>query len=355
MQNRNFIFSPEERIYFKSVKSYFYAQQHFKIAKLIFLLALFLFLGALFIPWQQTTSGQGQVVAFDPNDRVFPITALVNGRIKEWHVKDGEQVKKGQKIVELIDNDPLILQRLQENVVAAKQELEANERVAETAKLNSTRQLELFKQGLSSQKEMEKAKIEYEKLVAKVNESLAKLSQTEIKISQQTLQAISAPQDGVVTQIISGSLSTQLKAGDPLAMFVPILKNPAIVFYVNPNDMQFIYAGRKLRIQFQGWPSVQFSGWPSVAIGTFGGIVKSVDPHVDPEKGLLRVIAVQDPSQSPWPDPLFLRVGANVNATIILSRVPIGYEIWRQLNNFPLKSDQDHQVYVNSDSKKDKK
>jgi multidrug efflux pump subunit AcrA (membrane-fusion protein) len=342
MHNHEFkqaAFTPDEKKYFKKVRPYSYMRRHLKMAKWIFAVVTILIIVALFVPWQQTSAGNGEVIAFDPNERVFSMTALVNGRIKQWYVQDGQQVKAGQKIVEIIDNDPLLLNRLEDNKIAAQHELEANQKVASTALLNLNRQTQLYKEGLSSRKEMEKAKIEYEKLVAKVNESIAKLNQNEIRMAQQTVQVITAPRDGIITHVLPGSLSTQVKAGDHIANFVPVLNSPAVVFHVNPNDMQFIYAGRKLRLQFQGWPSVQFSGWPMVAIGTFGGIVYSVDPHVDPKNGLLRVIAIPDKNEAPWPDNKFLRVGAIARGTVILSQVPVGYEIWRQLNNFPLKAE----------------
>ena len=45
------------------------------------------------------------------------------------------------------------------------------------------------------------------------------------------------------------------------------------------NDAPLITPGRKVRLQFEGWPAVQFAGWPSVAVGTFGGIVGVVDAY----------------------------------------------------------------------------
>ena len=37
------------------------------------------------------------------------------------------------------------------------------------------------------------------------------------------------------------------------------------------NDMPMLQTGRRVRLQFEGWPALQFSGWPSIAVGTFGG------------------------------------------------------------------------------------
>ena len=36
-----------------------------------------------------------------------------------------------------------------------------------------------------------------------------------------------------------------------------------------------------------------------------------------------------------WPDDRYLRQGVRANGWVLLKRVPLGYEIWRQLNGFP--------------------
>ena len=61
-----------------------------------------------FAPWQQNLAGQGRVIAFDPIDRPMQIQARTDGVILTWHVKEGQSVKKGDPIVDLADNDPLI-------------------------------------------------------------------------------------------------------------------------------------------------------------------------------------------------------------------------------------------------------
>lgn len=332
-------FSPPERTLFDRVTRQIVPSHFFKHVRLIGLIAIGLLILSIFVPWQQTSQGEGSVIAYNANERTYPVTALVSGRIKKWYVNDGDLIKKGDKIVEIIDNDPNFAERVRQSRDAIKAELEANQRVADTAKLNYDRQERLYKQGLSAEKEYEKAKIEYETLAAKVNASTAKLNEMEIKIAQQATQVILAPNDGTITHLISGSLSTRIKSGDTLATFVPVLKNPAVVMYIDPNDMQLLHIGRKVRLQFQGWPSIQFSGWPSVAIGTFGGVIKSIDQHIDPQNGLLRIIVLPDPDDLPWPDYTLLRIGAKIYGTVLLNQVPLGYEWWRRLNNFPPLAD----------------
>jgi hypothetical protein len=96
-----------------------------------------------------------------------------------------------------------------------------------------------------------------------------------------------------------------------------------------------------VRLQFEGWPAVQFVGWPSVARGTFGGEVVLIDP-TDDGTGRFRVLVAPRPDVVndgtevvEWPGPRWLRQGVQVNGWVLLNRVPLWYEIWRQLNGFP--------------------
>ena len=42
-----------------------------------------------------------------------------------------------------------------------------------------------------------------------------------------------------------------------------------------------------------------------------------------------------DAEDEPWPDVRFLRQGVRSKGWVLLNRVSLGYEIWRQLNGFP--------------------
>jgi len=80
---------------------------------------LLIILGVLIVllivtPWQQTIPGAGRVIAFDPAERQQTVEAPVDGRVATWHVVEGATVKKGDPIVDLADNDPDILERLQQ-------------------------------------------------------------------------------------------------------------------------------------------------------------------------------------------------------------------------------------------------
>ena len=284
-------------------------------------------------PWRQTARGFGYVISLDPNNRAQNIHATVNGRIKEWFVRDGSVVKAGDKLVEIIDNDPLIIERLQAEKSAKERKFQVAKIASDTSKLNFDRQTELFNQGLSSKKNVEDAKIEYKKLLAQTESSAAEVAESSIKLSRQESQLILAPRDGIILKVLASDNSTAIKMGEKIASFAPILADPALELYVSGNDVPLIYPGRKVRVQFEGWPAIQFSGWPEVAVGTFGAVVSSVDSAVS-ENGMFRVIAVKEPNEE-WPDQRFLNHGAKVYGWVLLNKVRLGYEVWRQLNGFP--------------------
>ena len=110
----------------------------------------------------------------------------------------------------------------------------------------------------------------------------------------------------------------------------------AVELNVRGLDLPLIHVGDEVRLQFDGWPAIQFVGWPSVAVGTFGGKVIAVNPS-DDSKGNFKIIVgpdPEDPKQDKWPDSRYLRQGVRAKGWVILSTVPLYFEIWRQLNGF---------------------
>ena len=301
--------------------------------------AVFLFISLA--PWQQTSRGVGKVTALDPNDRVQFLTATVSGRIEKWLVQDGQFVKKGDPIVKILDNDPDFFQRLEAQRDAAVAKFEAAREASDTARINFHRQEKLVAEGLSSRKEFEKANITYKKLLSEEASAVNNLAKSEVQLSRQKLQEITAPRDGRILRILLGSGTVNVKTGDKLVQFVPETTKTAVEVFVNGNDLPLVYPGRKVRLQFEGWPAVQFSGWPSIAIGSFGGVVTAVDSLVS-NKGEFRVLIVPDAEdQNEWPDRRFLRQGSRVLALVLLDEVSLGYEVWRQINGFPKSLDEE--------------
>lgn len=177
------------------------------------------------VPWQQSISGGGRVVAFAPVERQQEVDAVIEGRVTRWNVREGSRVKAGDVLLELTDNDPSIIQRLQEERLAvvarvdaagqrvrsiqsrqkslessrsagirgatnrvamakeraraAKQAVDAARAAMETAQLNIKRQQKLFEEGLTSQRNVELAQLDAVKTATEVERALATLQAAE--------------------------------------------------------------------------------------------------------------------------------------------------------------------------------
>ncbi len=285
-------------------------------------------------PWVQTTSGNGQITSLDPRDRVQEIHALVSGRIEQWYVRDGAQVKAGDLIVKIIDNDPLLIERLEAERATQARKLDAARIATQTAELDYNRQEALYEEGLVARLQYENARIRLEEMRVQQAQATSDLNQADVNLSRQSIQEVVAPRDGTILQLISGDTATAVKEGQTLATFIPANAKRSIELYIDGRDIPLVTPGRKVRIQFEGWPAVQFSGWPSIAIGTFPGVVAVVDQSAQLD-GRFRVLVTEAPSEQPWPEQGFVRFGAKARGWILLDTVTLGYELWRRMNNFP--------------------
>lgn len=286
-----------------------------------------------FTPWVQTSAGYGRVIELNPSGRPQPITALVTGRIKKWYVRDAERVREGDPLVELEDNDPQLVMRLKAELESMRAEARAARMAAETSRLDADRQERLFAKGLAARRDMEAARVRYKELLARQAAAQAQIAPMEIRLTRLSTQIVRAPRSGVVLNLVGADRATLVKEGDVLATLAPAQIRRAVEVFVTGLDAPLIVPGRPARLMFEGWPAVQFSGWPAIAIGTFPGVVQSVDPVVS-STGRFRVLLVEKPDE-PWPSDRFLRLGGKARAWVLLGEVRLGYEFWRQLNNFP--------------------
>ena len=267
-----------------------------------------------------------------------------------------------------------------EAMVQAKQDLIAAYQSKEwQTRTNYQRQRRLMQQGVKAQKEVEKMKKDWDvaraeleaagrevttaekKLAAKQKEreEKRKMGQTKVdyaralkedalgmlatvqkdiralQIKQAEMQrmVITAPRDGTIFRMPVFERGMTIKEGSPLFTIVPDTQDLAVELWLAGNDVPLVRPGDHVRLQFEGWPAVQFAGWPSVAVGTFGGTVAAID-ELDNGQGKFR-IQVRPDGETDWPSHRFLRQGVRANGWVMLQQVPLGYELWRQLNGFP--------------------
>ena len=290
----------------------------------------------LFVPWVQTAQGSGQVTALDPGDRVQSVTALVPGRVERWFVTDGSVVKKGDPIARIVDNDPFLLERLRAERAQVQAEIAAAEQAMRTAQLDVDRNGALYAEGLAARRDFESAQIKTADYRAKSAEKRAALARIDVSLNRQSAQLVVAPRDGRILSITPGNSSTLITAGSALATFAPETSQQVVELFVDGRDVSLIHPGRRVRLEFEGWPAVQFSGWPSVARGMFDGRVRSIDVSASPS-GLFRILVEPAPDRPPWPREPYVRLGAKVKGWVLMDTVSVGFELWRQLNDFPLQ------------------
>lgn len=289
----------------------------------------------VYAPWVQTTAGRGVVTTLNPNERQQEINALVAGRIDEWFVSDGSEVKQGDPIARIADIDRQLIERLRAERTQVEVQLQTAQNALATAQIDLRRMRELFEAGLSARRDFEQAQIRVEEMRGRVAVAQGALARSETNLARQSEQLVTAPRDGFIQSINAGDAATYVSAGQVLATFVPQAQSRIVEVFVDGRDVALIEGGEKARVEFEGWPAVQFSGWPSLAIGTFPGIVVSVDQVAQPD-GRFRVLIKEDANaEQKWPEERYARYGTIAQAWVLLETVPVGFEIWRQLNNFP--------------------
>jgi multidrug efflux pump subunit AcrA (membrane-fusion protein) len=291
---------------------------------------------ALTVPWVQTAQGSGTVIALDPLDRQQNITALVGGRIEKWYVTDGDVVKAGDPIVRIVDIDPRYIERLRAERAQIEAEAEAARQAARVAQRDVERTRTLFNEGLASRREYELAQIKVADYQAKIAQGQGELNRVDTNIQRQSNQTITAPRDGRIMRVKGDDSNAIIKQGDVLASFVPEQSKRVVELYVDGRDVPLIRVGRKVRLEFEGWPAIQFSGWPSVARGLFDGQVMAVDIAAS-SNGLYRILVEPNPEKPAWPGEPAVRLGAAVRGWVLMDTVKVWFELWRMLNDFPLQ------------------
>lgn len=163
-----------------------------------------------FSPWQQSISGSGRVIALTPVERQQTVSAPVDGRVVRWHVVEGTRVKAGDRIVEISDNDPGVMDRLRgeltaalereqslgdriagmrasrenalaaadsrigmaaERVSAAERGLDSANATLVAARLNLDRQQQLHQRGFTATRSVELARMDHDRAAAEVERS----------------------------------------------------------------------------------------------------------------------------------------------------------------------------------------
>ncbi|MDZ7632787.1 MAG: HlyD family efflux transporter periplasmic adaptor subunit [Gemmatimonadaceae bacterium] len=290
-----------------------------------------------------------------------------------------EKVRQlGFQIDLLQQNLALSEQKARTKVAQYEADVRASVIDSATALVQLQRQQTLFDQELTRLTDLENARVRYQNTIAKLQEKRQTLQAAQIELNsvaieygekiakarsdqaatmaevgegsadvaklQQNVQnleirngfyVIRAPQNGIIVRAAKAGIGEQLKEGETVVTIMPAAAQQAAALLVKPMDVPLLSVGRKVRLQFDGWPALQFAGWPSVSVGTFGGTVAVID-RVPGPTGDFRVLVTPDTSgvgDGPWPRQL--RLGSGVLGWAMLDEVRVGFEIWRRINGFP--------------------
>ncbi len=194
--------------------------------------------------------------------------------------------------------------------------------------LQSTRQdyTDKLAKSMSDQQSAVSSRLESVGSTSKLKNNLSNYS------ARQQFYYITAPQDGYFTRSQKKGVGELLKEGSDIATIMPANYDLAVQVYVKPEDIPLLTTNDKVQIRFDGWPAIVIRGWPKGSTGVFTGKVVAIDKFIG-DNGYYRVIVSPMEDEKTWPEKLSIGTGAN--AFLLLNKVPIWYEIWRQLNGFP--------------------
>ena len=143
---------------------------------------------------------------------------------------------------------------------------------------------------------------------------------------------IKAPQNGYVNRALQSGIGENIKEGTSIVSIMPSNYDIAVETFITPLDLPLVKKGEKVRVWFDGWPTIVFSGWPDMSYGTFGGKIVAVENFIS-DNGKFRVLIAPDKDEEKWPKQL--SIGAGAQTIALLNDVPIWFELWRTLNGFP--------------------
>jgi multidrug resistance efflux pump len=238
-------------------------------------------------------------------------------QLADMGIKSLKEVEKMQKDSEVAEAE---LQAAQQAVAEARNELSAKQQLREE-KLKVAQTKVDYAMAMKQDAMGQMATVEKE------------LRGLNIKQSEMQRLVVTAPRDGTIFRMPLLQRGMTIKDGMELFTIVPDTQDLAVELWLAGNDVPLVRQGDHVRLQFEGWPAVQFAGWPSVAVGTFGGKVVAIDES-DDGKGKFRV-QIRPDGDVEWPSHRYLRQGVRANGWVMLQQVPLGYEMWRQLNGFP--------------------
>jgi RND family efflux transporter MFP subunit len=225
------------------------------------------------IPVKVTRATRGNITSYIPAlGTLFPwaetkISSKIPGKIEKILVAEGFEVRKGDLLIQLEDNELAIA------LAQAQAQLELAEAKLTNAREDWERAKRLSQQGVISQQE-------YDRLKSQYNIALAqwKTAQAQVKMAQTQLNntKIRAPFSGIIVQKFANA-AEQISPGLPLLHLMNIsrVKAEVDVSEIKKTDIQI---GQKSLVLADSYPDKIFSGK-----------IIQIRPLVDPQSRTLKV------------------------------------------------------------------
>jgi len=287
------------------------------------------------------------------SDSVDLIAAKLNMKIAQEQLNRMQELyDKGLKSLTELETRKLKLQETQAKLISQENDLLTSRNELINAKIEI--------KSISADYSDKIAKSEAEKFstLSNMYDAEATVTKLQNQVSNYVIRSnmyfILAPQDGYITQAIKSGVGETLKEGAEIISIMPANFDLAVEMYVYPMDMPLLEKNQKVRILFDGWPSIVFSGWPGITYGTYGGKIVAIDNFLS-GNGKYRILVAPDENEAKWPSEI--RIGAGANTITLLKDVPVWYEMWRKINGFPpdyYKKKESNIIRPNKESKNEK-
>lgn len=271
-----------------------------------------------------TSIDQGRVESSIANTRAGTVeaclrtklSATMGGRIEVLAVKEGDQVKKGQLLMKLWNDD----QQAQSTLAQAQVET-ARKRVAEActvaanAEAEAKRQASLFQQGFVSGSRDEQARSEAQARRAGCDAAKADVAQAQARVAatqvEQKRTVLYAPFAGTVAKIVGevGEYSTPSPPGVPTPPAIDLIDDTCLYVRapMDEVDAPKISAGQPVRISFDALPKQSFPG-----------TVRRVAPYVSAVEKQARTVDIEATLDA-GKGPAKLLVGYSADVEVVLA------------------------------------
>lgn len=145
----------------------------------------------LMLPWTQTVRGDGYLTTLRPEQRPQTIHATISGRIENWYVVEGQQVKKGDTIVHISEVkpeyfDPALIERAGNQVTAKEGAVESYTGKADALSL----QIEAMNRELINKMDQIRNKIEQRELKLISDSIMVKQEENDLQVARRQFDGI---------------------------------------------------------------------------------------------------------------------------------------------------------------------